>query len=63
MRRCQLLAIALGLSLCWGIISSFDIAKAASAEEIDRNVKSALEKLCAQSDSAVALREKAIASH
>ena len=60
MRRCQLLAIALGLSLCWGIISSSDAAKAASAEEIDRNVKSALEKLCAQSDSAVALREKAI---
>ncbi|MEJ2661843.1 MAG: lipid-binding SYLF domain-containing protein [Desulfobacteraceae bacterium] len=60
MKRFQLLGIALGFAFCWAVLMSADVAKAASAEELDRDAIHALEKLYAKSHSAVGLSEKAV---
>ena len=58
MRNFLLTGIILGLALNWATLIGPDAAEAASAEEINRDVKNALEKLYAQSPSAKALGEK-----
>lgn len=59
MRYFQLTGILLCLALIGGTLIGPDAAEAASAEEIDRDVKISLEKLYGKSPSAKALGEKA----
>ena len=58
-RYFHLTAILLGLAIAAGTLISPNPARAASAAEIDRNAKSALEKLYAKSPTAKTLGEKA----
>ena len=59
MRWFPMIGILLGLAMNWATMIGPDAAEAASAEEINRDVKNALEKLYSQSPSAKALGEKA----
>ena len=59
LKYCQLIAIISVLALAAGTFVSLNSAAAASAAEIDREVKSALEDLYGQSASAKAMGEKA----
>ena len=60
MRTFHLIAILLVLAFAAGTLISPNPATAASASEINRDVKAALEKLYAKSPSAKTLGEKAI---
>ena len=59
MRYFQLTGLLLGLALTWGALISPVAAEAASAEEINRDVKRAIDKLYAKSASAGKLGKKA----